>query len=75
MRPVVDRLSPEYAGAIDFYVYAELSTDADSSAFANEHGVSAIPTMVIVSADGEELDRIIGAIPESELRSRLDAAR
>lgn len=75
MKPVVDRLTPEYADAMEFYVYPELSADPKASAFADEHGIRAIPTMVIVSAEGEELDRIIGAVPEAELRSRLDAAR
>lgn len=75
MKPVVDRLSPDYAGTVDFFVYAEVNSEPESGAFANEHGVRAIPTMVIVSADGEELDRIIGAVPESELRAKLDAAR
>ena len=74
MKPVVDRLQTEYADRIDFYVYGEVNSDPAGSQLANDHGVTAIPTMMIVASDGTETSRIVGARPESEMRAQLDAA-
>ena len=75
MKPVVDRLQGEYSGKVDFFVYGEVNSDPAASEVANQHGVTAIPTMMFVAADGSELDRIVGSRPESDLRARLDAGQ
>ncbi len=75
MKPVVDRLRGEYAGTVEFVVFAELSSRPDASDFAVKQRVSVIPTMVLVSEDGTELQRVIGSLPEADLRELLDAVR
>ncbi len=75
MKPVVDRLEQEYSGAIDFYVYPDVNADAEVGQLADAHGISAVPTMVLVAKDGTEIDRIVGSLSESDFRARLDQAR
>ncbi|PKQ30127.1 MAG: hypothetical protein CVT60_01675 [Actinobacteria bacterium HGW-Actinobacteria-10] len=74
MKPVVDRLRAEYGSKLDFYVYDEVNSDPIGSQSANEHGVTAIPTMMVVAPDGTELDRLVGGRSEQDLKSRFDAA-
>lgn len=73
-QPVVDRVKPDYNGRVEFLVYSAVNSDQASGQFANEHGVTAIPTMMIVSADGTELGRHMGSIGEAELRAFVDKA-
>ena len=74
MKPVVDRLAQQYEGDVGFMVYDNLSADQRAAAFATEHGVRAVPTMVLVSAGGQELERWVGAVPAERLSASLDAA-
>jgi thioredoxin-like negative regulator of GroEL len=71
---VVDRLEPEYNGTVDFVVYGEVNSDSAAGQFASKHGVSAIPTMVVVDANGNELDRLIGGTDDAGLRDFIDEA-
>jgi len=75
MKPVVDRLAGEYSGTVEFIVYADTSSDTGAGELANEHGITAVPTMVLVAPDGTEVDRIVGSLPEAELREKLSEAR
>lgn len=72
MKPVVDRLKAEYEGRIDFRIYGRVNSDRASGQFANQHGVAAIPTMVLVAPDGTERGRLIGAVDEDALRTFLE---
>lgn len=74
MKPVVDRLEQQYAGSIDFTVYESASATPEIKSFTRLHGVEYVPTMMIVDADGVELDRF-GSVTEAELKRRLDAVR
>lgn len=74
MAPVVDRLATEYDGVVDFFVYGDVNASPEGDSLASEHGVQYVPTMMIVGADGTELDRIIGELSEAEFRAKLDAA-
>lgn len=74
MKPVVDGLQQEYAGRITFAVYEDVDADAEGSALADAHGVSAVPTMMLVSPDGAEVERWVGARPADELRQAFDEA-
>jgi len=71
---VVDRLEPEYEGRVEFKVFGEVNSDRASSELAGQHGVTAIPTMMIVAADGTEIDRHLGGIDEAGLREFVDQA-
>ena len=65
--PALDKLSMEYQNKLKF---AKLNVD-DNQDIAGKFDVRGIPCMIIFSR-GNEVDRIIGAYPEQELRKRID---
>ena len=75
MKPVVDRLANEYSGTIEFIIYPDTGADPRIGELANAQGITAVPTMVLVTPDGMEIDRIVGSLPEAEFRGRLESAR
>jgi thioredoxin 1 len=64
--PVVERLAAEYSGRL---LVAKLDVD-ENPRTAQRYGVMSIPTLILFK-DGQEVDRVIGALPEEVLRSRL----
>lgn len=72
MKPVVDGLQQEYGEQLDFVVMPSVDQNAQESQLAGSHGVNAVPTMVLVSADGSELERWVGAVPASVLTAAFD---
>jgi len=64
---VLDKISSEYANKLKF---AKLNVD-DSQDIASQFDVRGIPCMIIFK-NGQELDRVIGSYPESELRKKID---
>lgn len=75
MQPVVDRLERKYEGSVDFVIYADTGANAEIRSFAAKQGVTYVPTMMIVAADGTEVERIVGSLPETDLDAKLDSAR
>ena len=67
--PVLDKLSKEYTNKI---VFAKINVD-DSQEIAAQYDVRGIPCMVVFR-NGKEIDRIIGAYPEAQLRNKIDMA-
>ncbi|MBI1935375.1 thioredoxin [Candidatus Woesearchaeota archaeon] len=67
--PVLEKISSEYAGKLKF---AKLNVD-DNQDIAAKFDVRGIPCMVIFSK-GAEVDRVIGAYPEAQLRGKIDLA-
>lgn len=65
--PALDKLSSEYTSKLRF---AKLNVD-DNQELAAQFDVRGIPCMVVFSS-GHEVDRVIGAYPETELRKRID---
>lgn len=65
--PALDRLSNEYANKLKF---GKLNVD-DNQEIAAQYDVRGIPCMIIFN-NGKELDRVIGAYPETELRKKID---
>jgi len=65
--PILEKLSSEYTNKLKF---AKLNVD-DNHEIAAQFDVRGIPCMIIFS-NSHELDRIIGAYPETELRKRID---
>ena len=63
----LDKLSNEYTNKLKF---TKLNVD-DNQEIASKFDVRGIPCMIIFNK-GHELDRIIGAYPESELRKKID---
>jgi thioredoxin 2 len=66
--PVVDELAGELAGRVRV---GKLNVD-DNPATASRFGVRSIPTLLVLR-EGREVDRIVGAVPKSEIVRRLDA--
>ena len=65
--PVLEKLSSEYMTKLRF---AKLNVD-DNQEIAAQHDVRGIPCMIVFSK-GKEVDRVIGAYPEAELRRKID---
>lgn len=65
MAPIFEELSKEMKN-INF---AKVNVD-ESSDIANEFQIMSIPTIVVMK-DGEEIDRIVGAMPKSVLKAKI----
>ena len=65
--PVLDKISSEYTNKL---VFSKLNVD-DSQEIAAKYDVRGIPCMIIFK-EGKEVDRIIGAYGEPQLRSKID---
>jgi thioredoxin 1 len=67
--PIIDKLSDEYA---DSAVLVKINVDENNDK-AGEHGVMAIPTVVIFK-NGEEVAREVGFPGEEKYRKLIDEA-
>jgi thioredoxin 1 len=67
LAPVVEKLSGQFAGRVDF---VKLNTDENPS-LAGQYGVSGIPCLILFKG-GQAVDRIVGFVPEQQIRSMLD---
>ena len=67
--PIVDELSDEYAGKVNFF---KMNTD-DNPAVPSKFGIRSIPTLLIFK-DGELKGQIVGFRPKSEMKKRLEEA-
>jgi len=65
--PILEELAGEYAGKV---IVAKVNTD-ESSKYAAQFGVQAIPTMIFFKG-GKEVSRIVGVKPKSELKRDFD---
>ena len=65
--PALEKLSNEYINKLKF---TKLNVD-DNQEIAVQFDVRGIPCMIIFDK-GNELDRVVGAYPETELRKRID---
>jgi len=67
--PIMEKLSGQYSGKIKF---CKINVD-QNMASAQRYGAMSIPLLVFFK-DGKEVGRSVGALPEPELRSKIDAA-
>jgi len=65
--PVIEQLSGELAGRVKV---AKLNTD-ENPITASRFNVRSIPTLLVLK-DGQEVDRIVGALPKQEILRRLE---
>jgi len=65
--PVVEELSDEYDGKISF---TKVDVDVNPRT-AMAFGIRSIPTLLVIK-DGKVADQIIGAVPKSVLKKKLD---
>jgi thioredoxin 1 len=65
--PVLGKVATEYEGKMSVF-----SVDIDKSpSLAARHGVMSVPTMLLFR-DGKQVERIVGAVSEKELKKRID---
>src|SRR6202047_2080936 len=67
LAPVIDELASEMAGRVRF---AKLNVD-ENPATAARFNVSSIPTLLVLRG-GQEVDRIVGVQPKTEIARRLE---
>ena len=65
--PIVEQLASEYDGKVKF---GKLNVD-DNQRSAVNYGIMSIPTMIIFK-DGQEVDRLVGAMPKQMISARID---
>ncbi|MSQ41022.1 MAG: thioredoxin [Dehalococcoidia bacterium] len=66
--PMVDDLAREFDGKVKF---TKVDVDADPE-IAASYGIRSIPTLLIFK-DGKPADQVVGAVPKSMLKKRLEA--
>jgi thioredoxin 2 len=65
--PVVEQMGREFAGRLKV---VKLNID-EAPAIAARYGVQGIPLLVVIK-DGQEIDRVVGAVPAAQLRAVLE---
>lgn len=69
LKPTIEALATEYAGKIEIK-----SIDIDKNGeLASKFGIQAVPTLVFLDKDGNELSRIVGAVPKDTIVGRFRA--
>ena len=66
--PIVDEVSKEYTGKLKVL---KLNTDENPDV-AGKYRIMGIPTLMFFK-DGKTVDQIVGAVPKSQLKSKIDA--
>ena len=67
LAPIFEKISADFKGRLNF---AKLNVDQHQE-IAVEHGVMGIPCLIIFK-NSEEIDRIVGAMPESSLKQKIE---
>lgn len=65
--PVVEELAKDYSGKV---VFGKLNVDENPET-QQRFGIMAIPTLLVMKG-GQEVDRIVGALPKSQLESKIN---
>ena len=66
--PTVEQLAQEYAGKI---TVAKLNTDENPD-IASKYKIMGIPTVMFFKG-GEVKDQVVGAVPKSQLKAKIDS--
>ncbi len=65
--PVVEQMGREYAGRLKV---VKLNVD-EAPAIASRYEIQGIPLLILIK-DGQEIDRIVGAVPLAQLRAMIE---
>ncbi|MEN2994457.1 MAG: thioredoxin [Thermodesulfovibrio sp.] len=65
--PTIEELAKEYEGKVKV---GKLNTDENPET-ATRYGIMGIPTIMFFK-DGQKVDQIVGVVPKSVLKSKLD---
>lgn len=66
--PIIEQLAKDRSGKI---VFGKLNVD-ENPGTAQRFGIMAIPTLLVIR-NGEEVDRIVGALPKNQLEAKIAA--
>ncbi len=66
--PIVEELSGEYA---EKAVIGKLNVD-ENPEIAERYGIRSIPTLLVFKG-GQPVDKIVGAVPKTNISSKIDA--
>lgn len=66
--PTVEELAKEYTGKVKV---VKLNTD-ENPEIASRYKIMGIPTLMFFKG-GQKVDQIVGAVPKSQLKAKLDA--
>ena len=67
MSPIIEKAADQYRGKLKF---CKINVD-ENPVMASQYQAMSIP-MLLFFKNGQEVDRSVGAIPESQLRAKLD---
>ena len=68
LAPVVEEVASEYEGKAEI---VKCTVD-DCEEIAAQYSIRSIPTLIFFK-DGKAVDRLVGAVPKSEITARIDA--
>lgn len=68
LAPVVEEVASEYEGKAEI---VKCNVD-DCDEIAAQLGIRSIPTLIFFK-DGKAVDRLVGAVPKSEITAKIDA--
>jgi thioredoxin 1 len=68
LAPVTEKLSEEYANRV---IFCKLNVDENRQSAA-KYQVMSIPLLLFFK-DGKQVDSVLGAVPEGEIRPKLEA--
>ena len=68
LAPVVEEVASEYEGKAEI---VKCNVD-DCEEIADQYSIRSIPTLIFFK-DGKAVDRLVGAVPKSEITARIDA--
>jgi len=66
--PTVEEMAKDYAGKLKV---VKLNTD-ENPEIASQYKIMGIPTLMLFK-NGEKVEQIVGAVPKSQLQSKVDA--
>lgn len=68
LAPVVEEVASEYEGKAEI---VKCNVD-DCEEMAAQYSIRSIPTLIFFK-DGKAVDRLVGAVPKSEITAKIDA--
>lgn len=68
LAPVVEEVASEYEGKAEI---VKCNVD-DCDEIAAQYSIRSIPTLIFFK-DGKAVDRLVGAVPKSEITAKIDA--
>ena len=69
MDPIIHELTHEWGDKVKL---TQIDVDKEPEK-STTHGVMSIPTYIVMK-DGQEVDRIVGAVPKQTLKNKIESA-